>query len=74
MQPIEPPALELDLLNPVGPYVKGRQKLEVPAYKRYVADIAAFARAVRGEEPLDTTPDLEMAVTEVLLTASKMIG
>ncbi len=74
VRPIEPPALEFDLLNPAGPYSKGRQKLELPAYKRYVGDVAAFAKAVRGEAPLETTPDTEMAVTEVLLTASKMIG
>lgn len=74
VRPFEPPALELDLIGAAGPYVKGRQKVALPPYERYAGEVAAFARAVRGEQPLDTTPETELAVTEVLLAASKMTG
>lgn len=74
VRPFEPPALEIDLVTPAGPYAKGRQKVQLPPYERYAGDVAAFADALLGRKPLDTTPDTEMAVTEVLLTASKMVG
>lgn len=74
IHPPEPPSLEIDLITPAGPYSKGRQKVQLPPYSRYVDDVAALAQAIRGEKPLSTTPDTEMAVTEVLLTASRMVG
>ncbi len=74
VRPIEPPSLEIDLQKAAGPYQAGRQKPQLPPYERYVGDIAAFAAAVRGEKPLETTPDLELAVEEALLTASGMVG
>jgi predicted dehydrogenase len=73
IRPIEPPSLEIDLVTPAGPYAKGKQKVTLPPYERYVGDIAALAKAIRGEKPLDATPDTELAVTEVLLTASQMV-
>lgn len=74
IRPIEPPTLEIDLAQPAGPYPAGRHKPPMPPYERYRRDIAALAAAIRGEHPLETTPDTELAVTEVLLTASAMIG
>lgn len=74
IRPIEPPSLEIDLVTPAGPYTKGKQKVQLPPYSRYVDDVAALAQAIRGEKPLSTTPDTELAVTEVLLTASRMVG
>lgn len=72
VRPMEPPSLEVDLARPAGPYRAGRQKVDLPPYERYVGDIAALARAVRGERPLEVTPALELAVHETLLEASGM--
>jgi predicted dehydrogenase len=72
IRPIEPPSLEIDLAKPAGPYRAGRQNVELPLYQRYAGDIAALARAVRGQQPLETTPDTELAVHEALLEASGM--
>lgn len=71
-RPIEPPSLEIDLAKPAGRYRAGRQKVELPPYERYVGDVAALARAVRGDRPLDTTVETELAVHEALLEASGM--
>jgi len=71
-RPIEPPSLELDLARAAGPYPAGATRPELPPYRRYEGDIAALARAVRGEQPLETTPETELAVHEVLLEASGM--
>ncbi len=73
VRPIEPPSLEIDLANPAGPYQKSRQKVALPPYERYVGDIAELARAVRGEAKLGVTLDDELAVQEVLITASMMV-
>jgi predicted dehydrogenase len=73
IRPIEPPTLEIDLANPAGPYVKGRQKVALPPYARYAGDIAELARAIRGEGTMSVTLDEELAVQETLITASKMI-
>lgn len=72
VRPIEPPALEIDLAKPAGRYRAGRQKVELPPYERYVADIAALARAVRGEQALATTAETELTVHETLLQAAGM--
>ncbi len=74
VRPIEPPSLVIDLAKPAGPYRAGRQPVELPPYERYVGDIAALARAVRGERPLATTTETELAVHETLLEASGMAG
>lgn len=72
VRPIEPPSLVLDLAKPAGPYTAGRRQVELPAYGRYVGDIAALARAVRGERALAATAETELAVHETLLEASGM--
>lgn len=72
LQPIEPPTLTLDLTQPVGPYAKGAQQVPLPAYRRYEADFAELAAAVRGERPLTATLDDELAVAETVLRASNM--
>jgi predicted dehydrogenase len=73
VRPIEPPTLEMDLATPAGPYAKGRQKVALPPYERYVGDIAELARAIRGEAPMSVTLDDELAVHETLITASQMV-
>jgi predicted dehydrogenase len=72
VRPIEPPSLEIDLAQAAGPYRAGRQKVDLPPYERYVGDIAALARAVRGGRALETTAETELAVHETLLEASGM--
>jgi len=72
VRPIEPPSLEIDLAKPAGPYRAGRQRIELPPYERFVGDIAALARALRGEQPLATTAETELAVHETLLESSGM--
>lgn len=74
VRPVEPPSLELDLARAAGPYPQGVTRVSLPPYQRYVGDIAALARAVRGEQPLATGPDDELLVHEVLLAASGMAG
>jgi len=70
IRPIEPPALEIDLAKDAGPYKKGRQKVDCPPYKRYVADLAELAAAVRGERKLTVDLDGEFTSCETLLRAS----
>lgn len=73
IRPIEPPTLEIDLATPAGPYSKGRQKVALPPYERYVGEIAELARAIRGDGQMSVSLDEELAVQETLITASKMI-
>jgi predicted dehydrogenase len=73
VRPIEPPTLEIDLAADAGPYKKGRQKVALPPYERYVGDIAELARAIRGEGKMSVTLDEELAVQETLIAASQMV-
>jgi predicted dehydrogenase len=70
---IEPPVLEIDLINPAGPFRKGVQTVSLARYKRFVTDFAELAAAVRGERPLTITLEEELAVQEALLKASDML-
>ena len=72
VRPIEPPSLTIDLSKPAGPYRVGRNEVRLPGYRRYVADFAAMARAVRDGQPLHVTPDEDLLVHEVLIGASRM--
>jgi hypothetical protein len=71
--PIEPPKLQIDLIEAAGPYRKGVQTVSLPGYKRFVADFAELAAAVRSERPLTVTLEEELAVQETLLKASDML-
>ncbi len=73
LQPIEPPALVLDIAKAAGPYAKGAQKVALPAYQRYEGDLAELAAAVRGERPLSVSLDDELLVAETLFKASGML-
>lgn len=73
VRPIEPPSFEIDLAEAAGPYQKGKQKVALPPYSRYVGDIAELARAARDEGAMSVTLDDELAVQETLITASRMI-
>ncbi len=73
LQPIEPPALTMDLAKPAGPYQKGSQKVPMPTYRRYEGDFTELTAAVRGEQVLSVTLDVELLVQETLLRVSDML-
>lgn len=73
VQPLEPPVLTLDLAQAAGPYAAGPQEVPLPAYTRYVDELAALAAAVREPRPLPTTAEDEVNVQEALLRASGML-
>ena len=72
LRPIEPPELIMDLTEAAGPYAKGRQKVDLPPYKRYVDDFVELAAAVRGGKPIAVTPHEDLIVQEALIAASAM--
>jgi predicted dehydrogenase len=72
LQPIEPPALAIDLAKAAGPYQKGAQKVPMPAYRRYEADFAELAAAVRSESSLSVSLEEELIVAETVLRVSDM--
>jgi len=72
VQPMEPPALTVDLEKPAGPYNKGIQKVSMGSYERYVDDMTELAAAVRGDTKLRVTYDEDLVVHEALLRASGM--
>jgi CRISPR-associated endonuclease Cas3-HD len=67
-----PPALAIDLSKPAGPYRAGVNQINLPEYRRYIADFAALARAVRDGQPLHVAPDEDLLVHEALIRASGM--
>jgi predicted dehydrogenase len=72
VRPIEPATLEVDLAKAAGPYRAGPQMVELPPYKRYVADLVEFAEAIRGIRPIAVRLEDEIAVQQALLAASGM--
>lgn len=72
VQPIEPPALTVELAKAAGPYPAGAQKIELPAYRRYVGEFEELAAAIRESRPLAVTPDTELLIQETLLRACGM--
>lgn len=69
VQPIEPPALSLDLATAGRPYAKGRQDVPLPAYRRYVDEFRDLAAAIRGERPLPVGLDRELEIQAALMQA-----
>lgn len=72
LHPIEPPALQIDLAKAAGPYGAGNGKVSLPPYRRYVADFAELAGAIRDGSPLSVGLDEEMLIQETLLRACGM--
>jgi len=72
IRPLEAPVLTIDLAKAAGPYKKGLQTIPLPAYTRYVGDLADLAAAVRGERPLAVSLTDELLVHQTLLAASEM--
>jgi len=72
IDPIEPPALALDLVKAAGPYRAGRSSIPMPRYARYVPEFEELAGAIQNGTPLAVTPEEDLAVQETLLRASGM--
>jgi predicted dehydrogenase len=72
VQPLEPPALRMDLAKPAGPYKARRQQIALPGYRRYVDDLVELAGCIRGGKPLSTTPAQELTIQDTLLRACEM--
>jgi len=72
VNPIEPPALTVDLAKAAGPYQKGLQTVAMPSYRRFVDDFSDLAGAVRREHALRTTREEDLLVLEMLLRSSGM--
>ena len=72
VKPLEQPVLTVDLARDAGPYKKGSQVINFPAYKRYVPEFAELAACVRTGKPLAVTPEDDELVHEALLKASGM--
>jgi len=69
VQPLEPAVLTIDLAQPAGPYVKGRQEIKLPEYRRYLNEFEVLLRAIRSGEPLEVTAETELNVHEALMMA-----
>jgi predicted dehydrogenase len=73
LRPIENPVLAIDLVKAAGPYSKGAQRVELPAYRRYEGDFEELAECILKNKPLSVaTPAQDLAVQETLLLASQM--
>jgi predicted dehydrogenase len=73
IRPLEPPTLTLTLAAARGEFKKGSQIVPLPKMPgRYDAQLADFARIVRGESKQAFPIDHEVAVHETLLRASAM--
>jgi predicted dehydrogenase len=73
VQPLEPPALTIDLGKAAGPYRAGRQEVKLAEYRRYVDEFADLAMAIRGNKSLPIAPAQELEVQEALLRACEMM-
>ena len=73
IRPLEAPVLTIDLAKGAGPYKNGLQTIPLPAYTRYVGDLADLASAIRGERKLAVSLDEEMKIHQTLLAASEML-
>lgn len=74
VKPLDRPVMELNLRTAMGPYMKGKQRIEFPPYRRYIGELEELAAAVRGEKPLGVTPEIDLLVHETLLRACGVDG
>ena len=72
VKPIEPPQLQVDLAKAAGPYAAGVQAVKMPAYPRYVPELAELAAAIRAGTALAVTPEEDLVVQESLMRACSM--
>jgi predicted dehydrogenase len=72
VQPLEPPALTVELAKAAGPYAAGKQEVKLPPYRRYVGEFDALAGALREGKPLPVAAEEELNVQEALMRACEM--
>jgi predicted dehydrogenase len=72
VRPIEPPELTVDLAKAAGPYRAGVNTVPLAPYRRYVAEFAELASAVRRGQKLSITPEEDLLVHETLMRACAM--
>ena len=73
VQPLEQPALTIELAKAAGPYTTGKQEVKLPAYRRYVDEFAELAAAIRNGRALSISTEMELNVQEALLRACDMM-
>ncbi len=72
VQPLEQPALTIDLAKAAGPYPAGKHEVKLPVYRRYVEEFDELASAIREQKALPFSIEVEMNVQEALMRASEM--
>ncbi len=73
LQPIEQPALRLDLAKAAGPYREGKQEIPLPLpYARYVGDFQNLAEAIQRKKPLAVSMEEDLLLHQWLLKACEM--
>ena len=73
MEPLEPPGLQLGLVEPQGEFKKGWQTVEVEHAPRYVRDFEELARCLRGEIEFPYSKRHDFAVQRTVLQACGVI-
>ncbi len=69
MQPLDNPDAKVAFSQPRGKYQKGYQDIDLPSYRRYVADAADLAKIVRNEKDPDFSYEHDYAVQKTLFLA-----
>lgn len=72
MQPLDAPDVKVAFDEPHAGYKKGYQEIKIGNYYRYVKDVAALAKWVRGEEDPQFSYDHDYYVQKTLLRACGM--
>jgi predicted dehydrogenase len=67
--PFNPPHAEVDLKTPAGPYLAGRQAVELSSVPENVGAFGQFAEVIRGRSKSLFDPGREREVQETLLRA-----
>lgn len=72
IQPIEPGTMTIELAKAAGPYAAGAQKVDLPAFRRYVDEFKELAAALQQGRSLANSLENELVTHETLLRASEM--
>ena len=71
IEPLESGEFTLSLVEPVGPWKKGAQKVKLPMPRgRYDREFVELARVIRGEKAYAWTAAHDIAVHETVLRAA----
>jgi len=69
IEPLDSPKVRLALSSPSGKYRRGYQQIELPQFRRYIADAADMARIIRGEKDSDFSYEHDLIVQRTILQA-----